>query len=327
MNPGENAPVATKIRHAPTLLSIDAGHEGQRIDNFLFTALKGVPRSLIYRLLREGQVRVNKGRIKPVYRLRSGDVVRIPPLRRGESETPPPTNAARERLAAAILYEDDDLLAIDKPAGFAVHGGSGVANGVIEVARALYPDCPEIALVHRLDRATSGCLLLAKRRTVLLELQELFKKGGVEKHYLALVQGAWKGGDRTVRAALEKNRLQSGERMVRVAEVGKAADTRFRPVERFGAASLMEIRLGTGRMHQIRVHATHIGHPIAGDEKYGDAAFNRVVRGYGLRRLFLHASRLSWQRPGKAPQSVEAPLPAELEAVLERLRGLGGGAR
>ena len=319
--------MATKIRHAPTLLSIDAGHDGQRIDNFLFTALKGVPRSLIYRLLREGQVRVNKGRIKPVYRLRIGDVVRIPPLRRNASDTPPPTSVACDRLAAAVVFEDDDLLVIDKPAGFAAHGGSGVANGVIEVARALYPDCPEIALVHRLDRATSGCLLLAKRRTVLLELQALFKSGSVEKHYLALVQGAWKGGDRTVRAALEKNRLRSGERMVQVAEAGKAADTRFRPIEVFGAASLMEIRLGSGRMHQIRVHATHVGHPVAGDEKYGDARFNRVLRGYGLRRLFLHASRLSWQRAGTGPQSVEAPLPTELDAVLERLRAQGSGTR
>jgi 23S rRNA pseudouridine955/2504/2580 synthase len=303
------------------LLRVDPEREGQRIDNFLLARARGVPRSHIYRVLRRGEVRVNKGRVKASYRLRAGDLVRLPPLRVGERDRSAPAPAGRLRaLASAVLFEDDRLLAVNKPAGFAVHGGSGLDFGVIEAMRQLRPG-QELELVHRLDRDTSGCLLLAKRRSALRELHRLIREGRVEKRYLALLVGSLPGRDVTVDAPLRRNVLKSGERVVRVSEAeGKDSRTVFRRLRQYGGLTLVEARLITGRTHQIRVHAAHLGAPVAGDDKYGDALANRSLRGLGLKRLFLHAAALRCQ-PGyrDAPLHVEAPLPQALEAVLARL--------
>jgi len=307
--------------HGPVLITINAAHEGQRIDNYLVTTLKGVPRSLIYRLLRKGQVRVNKGRIKPVYRLKSGDIVRIPPLAR-----PTPTDAQHppaelcRRLQAAILYEDDDLIALNKPSGIAVHGGSGISFGVIETLRYLRDDCPDLALVHRLDRNTSGCLLLTKNRAILLQLHELLRDGLIDKHYDALLAGRWQGGVRRVEKALQKNRQLSGERMVQIDDEGQRATSLFAPQRIYENCTLVDVRIDTGRMHQIRVHAAHLGHPVAGDDKYGDDAFNRMMKGFGLKRMFLHARVIEFTLPDSGRHvRIEAPLDERLQNVLDRL--------
>lgn len=303
-------------------LEIDESRAGQRLDNFLIATLKGVPKSHIYRILRKGEVRINKGRARPEYRLEPGDVVRIPPLRLA----PPPLKSGPEAaegyawLLPRILHEDADILVINKPAGLAVHAGSGVSVGLIEALRGLRPEAAFLELAHRLDRDTSGCLLLAKTRPALMALHRLLRDGKMEKHYLALVAGAWRGGTREVSASLEKNRPRSGERMVEVSETGRESVSVFTPHRRFGTASLMEIRLLTGRTHQARVHAAHVGHPIAGDDKYGDHEFNRRLRRLGLKRLFLHAQRLRFAHPVSGDKmEVEAPLPAELTDLLERL--------
>jgi len=319
-----NRPVQNATNEAingPVLITINAAHEGQRIDNYLVTTLKGVPRSLIYRLLRKGQVRVNKGRIKPVYRLKSGDIVRIPPLAR-----PAPADAQRppaelcRRLQDAILYEDADLIALNKPPGIAVHGGSGIRFGVIETLRFLRDDCPDLALVHRLDRNTSGCLLLTKRRPILLQLHELLRDGFINKHYDALVAGQWQGGSSRVDKALQKNRQLSGERMVQVDDEGQAASSLFSPQRVYHGCTLVDVRIDTGRMHQIRVHAAHLGHPVAGDDKYGDDAFNRTMRTFGLKRMFLHARVIEFTLPDSGRHiRIEAPLDVSLQNVLNRL--------
>lgn len=307
-------------------VTVDAGHAGQRLDNFLLSQLKGVPRTHVYRLLRKGEVRVNKGRAKPDYRLEAGDVVRLPPVRRPESTGQPlaakaVASGGFDWLHDRVLYEDEHLLVLDKPAGIAVHGGSGVSVGLIEALRQLRPHTPFLELVHRLDRDTSGCLLIAKSRAVLLQLHAMLRDGGVDKRYLALVQGAWRGGGRKVEASLEKSRNRAGERRVEADDAGKASASHFRPQEKFSAATLVEIQLLTGRMHQARVHAVHIGHPVAGDDKYGDPDFNRSMKRRGLNRLFLHAARLDFRHPssGKKMQ-ISATLPVELKRVLEALR-------
>ena len=313
-DPGKPGP--TDVRH----LTIDATRAGQRLDNFLIGQLKGVPRSRIYRILRTGEVRVNGGRVRPARRLEAGDVVRVPPVREGRERPAQVSTDKFAWLAERIIYEDEDLLAIDKPAGFAVHAGSGVPLGVIEAMRALRSAAPMLELVHRLDRATSGCLLLAKRRPALLGLHAQLRTGGIEKRYLALVQGVWRGRARRVELGLERNRLHAGERMVAVTEAGRNAVSRFIPRQRFAHATLIEIELLTGRTHQARVHAAHIGHPIAGDQKYGDRDFNRALRVYGLKRLFLHAAELRFTHPtGGSTIAIEAPLASELSAVLDRL--------
>ena len=317
---------AAAPRSAVQLVTVDAGHSGQRLDNFLLTALKGVPRTHVYRLLRKGEVRVNKGRARPDYRLEEGDVVRIPPVRRGESAGG--DRAARavagggfDWLEQRIRYEDEHLLVLDKPAGLAVHGGSGVSIGLIETLRALRPQNPFLELAHRLDRDTSGCLIIAKSRKALVRLHDLLREGHLDKYYLALVAGPWRGGTRTVDVALEKNRPVSGERHVEVGEEGKDSASVFRPVERFADMTLVEIHLLTGRMHQARVHAAHIGQPIAGDDKYGDRDFNRATRQRGLSRLFLHAARLEFRHPLTGQRMrIDAPLAPELARVLESLR-------
>ncbi|MGA7799730.1 MAG: 23S rRNA pseudouridine(955/2504/2580) synthase RluC [Gammaproteobacteria bacterium] len=308
-------------------VEVDPEDADQRVDNFLMRHLKGVPRSRIYRILRRGEVRVNGRRTGPEYRICAGDKVRIPPVRTGAVSAAGPVPVP-PGLASSILYEDDRFLVLDKPAGMAVHGGSGVSHGVIEALRALRPQARFLELAHRLDRDTSGCLLVAKRRSALRAVHELLRTGGVEKRYLALVQGRWQGGVRSVDAPLRKNQLRSGERMVRVDATGKSAHTLFRPVTAFGQATLVEAELGTGRTHQIRVHAAHIGHPIAGDEKYGDPAFNRAMRSLGVRRLFLHAHSLAFSEPGGDREvHVSAPLAADLRSVLDVLEQDGRPAR
>lgn len=300
------------------MIEIDAERADQRVDNFLLSVLKGVPKSMIYRLLRTGQVRVNKGRVKPPYRLQSGDVIRIPPMRLADKPTVEPGRGVLARIARGVLHEDDALIVLNKPSGIAVHGGSGISYGVIEAMRTLKPECRGLELVHRLDRDTSGCLLIAKKRSALRRLHEALRQGEVKKLYLALCQGKWRGDGRVIDAPLRKNSVSSGERMVRVSVDGKAAASGFTPKQRFKRATLMEVELFTGRTHQIRVHAAHSGHPLAGDDKYGDKVFNKEMREYGVKRLFLHAYRLEFPWEG-GRLTVTAPLDESLEAVLERL--------
>ena len=311
------SPAPTGVRH----LQITADHAGQRLDNFLLRELKGAPKSLIYRIVRSGEVRLNGGRVQPDRRLAAGDMLRIPPVRLGEREERPlrvPPGLA-ERLREAVLYEDREVLVLDKPAGLAVHKGSGLDYGVIELLRALRPDELFLELAHRLDRETSGCLALAKTPAALRAIQEALRTGRVEKRYLALVRGYWNHGPREVNQPLRRNVLRGGERMVEVLDDGKPARTQFQPVSLHKPASLLEASIATGRTHQIRVHAAYVGHPLAGDEKYGDADFNRLMaEHYGLRRLFLHAHSLNLPLGGR-DIAVSAPLDAELKAVMDRL--------
>jgi 23S rRNA pseudouridine955/2504/2580 synthase len=307
----------TGVRH----VQVDAGRDGQRIDNFLGYFLKGVPKSLIYRLLRTGQVRVNKGRIKPGHRVKTGDDVRIPPVR---LEQRPELSGAHidrlgEELAEAILFENKDFLVLNKPAGLAVHGGTGLGYGLIEALRAGNPRYAEVELVHRLDRETSGCLMLAKNRGLLRQLHALLQSHAVEKTYLALLKNPLPRPTIDVDSALARNHLQGGERMVTVADDGKAAHTSIERVRNYANAGLASIRIKTGRTHQIRVHCTSIGHPLAGDDKYGDRDFNREMKQFGLKRLFLHAAELRFTL--EETHVVSAPLPAELNVVLENLNG------
>jgi len=301
------------------LRTIGSEEAGQRVDNYLLRILKGVPRSRVYRILRRGEVRVNRGRIRADYRLQAGDLVRIPPIRTGNassSKKPPP----QQGLGNSILYEDDRIIVLNKPAGMAVHGGSGLSYGVIEALRAERPNAPYLELVHRLDRETSGCLLIAKRRSELRTLHELMRAGRVEKHYLALVKGHWTKGSLAVDFALRKNQLMGGERIVRVDPDGKPSRSRFKPVTRWKHISLMEVELESGRTHQIRVHAAALGHPLAGDTKYGDPEFNREMRKLGLKRLFLHAGSIAYQIPDTGRSiHVSAPLADDLRKVLDGL--------
>ncbi|HUO79208.1 MAG TPA: RluA family pseudouridine synthase [Steroidobacteraceae bacterium] len=310
-------PEPGKVSH----VAVIADDDGQRLDNWLMRSLKGVPRSRVYRLLRKGEVRVNGRRARPDTRLATGDDVRLPPVRAPEPGAPRRVpQGLVDDVEAAIVHADADLLVVAKPAGLAVHGGSGLAFGVIEALRASRPT-ESLELVHRLDRDTSGLLLVARNRTALRTLHGLLREGQVEKRYLALVQGAWNLGKKTIRAPLATRARQGGTRVVRVAESGKESDTTFEPVDFFGArATLMQVSLGTGRTHQIRVHAAHAGHPVAGDDKYGARDFNAEMAALGLRRLFLHAQSLSFEWPGSRKTfAVNQPLPPDLAAVLETL--------
>ncbi|ART79363.1 23S rRNA pseudouridine(955/2504/2580) synthase RluC [Oceanisphaera avium] len=311
-------------QHSVQLLTIDDEYQGQRIDNFLRTQLKGVPKTLIYRIVRKGEVRVNKKRIKPEYKLQAGDVVRIPPVRVAERAAPVPANKLDEvqPLEAAILYEDEALLIINKPAGMAVHGGSGLSYGLIEGLRALRPEARFLELVHRLDRDTSGLLLVAKKRSMLRNLHEQLREKTVEKHYFALVAGHWPAKQRAIKAPLRKIELPSGDRVVSVdTREGKASDTRFRIVQQYEQATLLDCSPITGRTHQIRVHTLAGGHPIAGDNKYGDQEFDSQMRQLGLTRLFLHACRLRFFHPVTQEQmTIEAPLEPSLETLLTKLK-------
>ena len=315
-----NDPTAPGVQY----LTIDPEYSGQRIDNFLLRILKGVPKSYIYRIVRKGEVRINKGRIKADYRLQSGDQLRIPPLRMATQA--PPTKPGKwvlESLANAILYEDNGLLVINKPSGIAVHGGSGINYGVIEALRELRPQEKGLELVHRIDRDTSGCLMLAKRRSALRGYHQQLQQGEIEKRYLAMIAGNWGGEQRRrVDAPLQKNTLRSGERVVRVDPEGKHALTLFQVVESFSQVTLVEALLRTGRTHQIRVHLAHLGTPILGDEKYGTPASDALSKEIGLKRLALHAASLTLPRPDQPPLRIEAPLDPALRDTLKKLRDL-----
>ncbi|MEO6365697.1 MAG: RluA family pseudouridine synthase [Luteimonas sp.] len=313
--PSRNAGSAHTVR-------IDEDRDGQRIDNFLLGYLKGVPRSLVYKLLRSGQVRVNGGRVKAERRLEGGDQVRIPPIQIDEpGETGTPPQGFMDALDAAIVFEDARLLALNKPSGVASHGGSGISFGAIETIRASRPK-ETLELVHRLDRDTSGLLIIAKKRSALTELQALMREeGGIAKRYLALLVGRMPDGTMSVDAPLHVGLRQGGERHVQVNASGKPSLSHFRVLERKGGHSYCEVRIETGRTHQIRVHAQHIGHAVAGDDKYGDAESNKRFREQlGLKRMFLHAASLEFALDGgKAPYVLSAPLAPELVDVLDRL--------
>lgn len=302
-------------------ITIDAEQDGQRIDNFLKTQLKGVPKSLIYRILRKGEVRVNKKRIKPEYKICVGDEIRIPPIRVAEENELPSANlSAIQALAKQIVHEDDAIIVLNKPSGMAVHGGSGLSFGVIEGLRALRPECRFLELVHRLDRDTSGLLMIAKKRSALKHLHEQLRLKTMRKQYLALVRGQWQAHVKVINAPLLKNVLKSGERIVRVNSEGKPSETRFQIQRKFSNATLVLASPITGRTHQIRVHTTHAGHPIACDDKYGEAAFDQMMLQAGLNRLFLHAYRLNFQHPVSGEEvSFEAPLDKSLQQVLSNL--------
>jgi len=314
---------APKTNPRVRILTISPGQEGQRLDNYLITQLKGVPRSRVYNLVRRGEVRINMGRVAPGYRLRSGDKVRVPPVRTAPPRAAEGGGSAQREFE--ILFEDEYLLVLNKPAGLAVHAGSGVRSGLIEMLRDGRSDAPFLELAHRLDRDTSGCLLVAKRRDVLVALHDALRRSegrsqDIRKYYLALVTGRWEHGTRSIVSELRKNRLRGGERVSAVAAGGREAESRFRPVKILGRASLVEIELRTGRTHQARVHAAQLGHPVAGDRKYGDKARNSEMRRYGLRRMFLHAQRLRFRHPVTGVMvDTTAPLPADLAHVIEKL--------
>lgn len=296
---------------------VEPEYAGQRIDNFLLARLKGVPRSHVYRLIRSGQVRVNSGRVRASYRVRTGDRVRLPPVARRKHPAAQLPEDGLKWLEERILFEDERLMVLDKPSGMAVHAGTGIDFGCIEALRSLRINHPALDLVHRLDRGTSGCLLVAKRRSVLKELHRLIRAGKIEKRYLALVSGSWQHGRIKVKERLAVVRRRNGESFTRVDPSGKEAVSDFRVVENYGRrATLLEVQIGTGRMHQIRVHAAHMGHPIAGDERYGDDAFNSALSSRGLRRIFLHAHAVGFAWPDSGDElMVSAPLPEELRQV------------
>lgn len=296
-------------------LRIDADRAGQRIDNFLRTELPGVPKGRVYRLLRRGEVRVNGGRIKAEYKLQEGDEVRIPPARINTGAPAPPENKAAAMLDT-VLYEDKQVLVINKPAGVAVHGGSGISHGVIELLRHARPDLKDLSLVHRIDRETSGCLVLAKRRSALRELHERFREGQVTKNYLALVIGDWQYGEQDIDVPLLVDNRKGGERYVIASDKGKSAQTRVSLSRTYGVYSLLQCAPATGRTHQIRVHLQHTGHPIAGDERYGDPEANKQAKQFGLKRLFLHAQSIAFADNSGNEQHFTAPLADDLERFL-----------
>jgi 23S rRNA pseudouridine955/2504/2580 synthase len=302
----------------------EVGEDGadQRIDNFLIRVFKGVPKSHLYRLLRTGQVRVNSRRVDATYRLRLGDRVRLPPVRAGSRDRPhsAPAGPGRAQLSPRTLLEDGALLVVDKPAGLAAHGGSGVSRGVIEQLRVERPDLRFLELVHRLDRDTSGVLLLAKKRSALTNLHAQIRSGQVKKSYLVLVRGVWGNDTQHVRLPLSKHLTRSGERRVSVTDDGLPAHSVFTPVHRFRAYTLLRAELLTGRTHQIRVHLAYLGFPIAGDDKYGDFALNKTLPRDGLKRMFLHAARVEFRHPLTGDVTVvEAPLASALTRFLESL--------
>lgn len=296
-------------------VTIDGEQAGQRIDNFLRRELPGLPKSRLYRILRRGEVRVNGGRVKAEYRLQADDEVRIPPARLRPDAGAPPSSQVRD-LERQIIFEDQRLLVINKPSGVAVHGGSGVSHGVIEGLRALRPDIRDLSLAHRLDRETSGVLVLAKRRSALRELHRLFREGEVEKNYLALVAGDWQQGEVSIDAPLLVKNRRNGERHVVVSSAGKSAATLIGLARRFGLASLVHCRPQTGRTHQIRVHAAHAGHPIIGDDRYGDTEQNEIFAAAGLQRLFLHAQSIAFPDEHGNERHFTAPLSEELDRFL-----------
>lgn len=313
------------ISNSVQFFTISDDEGGQRIDNFLLTKLKGVPKSLVYRIVRKGEVRVNKGRIKPEYKLQAGDLVRVPPVRVAEKSEPQISTKLNKvaELEQQILFEDDVMLIINKPSGIAVHGGSGLSFGVIEALRALRPQARFLELVHRIDRDTSGILLVAKKRSALRSLHEQLREKVVQKDYLALVRGQWQSHVKTIKAPLLKNELASGERIVKVSPEGKPSETHFRIEERYENATLVKASPITGRTHQIRVHTQYAGHPIACDDKYGERDFDQKMQEIGLNRLFLHAYSIRFQHPKTGEEMVvTAPLDKKLKGCLTRLRNI-----
>jgi 23S rRNA pseudouridine955/2504/2580 synthase len=319
------AAVQTHGAKSPVILhKVSDDESGQRIDNFLMRHFKSVPRSRVYRLLRKGEVRVNRKRVDAEYRLAAGDEVRLPPVRIDAREEPGrPSQSLLGLIEGAVIYQDRHLLVIDKPSGVAVHGGSGMSFGVIEALRASRPR-ETLELVHRLDRDTSGCLLVARDRPTLTALHALIRAGGLHKTYMALVAGSWQLGTKRIDAPLSTDSREHGERHVRVASAGKVSVSIFKPVQFFGQlATLMEVDIPTGRTHQIRVHASYAGHALLGDDKYGDRERNAELKGHGLRRTFLHAQSVAFEWPGSGvPFHVSTPLPSELVAVLDAITPL-----
>jgi 23S rRNA pseudouridine955/2504/2580 synthase len=310
-------------------ISIDENQAGQRIDNFLLKHLKGVPKSHIYRLLRSGQVRINSGRVKPHYKLLAGDTLRVPPVRVREGGDEKVPDGILQLLKQSIIFENNDIIAINKPAGIAVHKGSGLSFGVIEAFRQILPEQP-LELVHRLDRETSGCLLLAKNRQILAQLHEMLRHEkivSIEKTYIALVDGLWQQDRTTIDIGLSKIK-RGGEHIMQTDKHGDRAISHFELIEQFNnsgsdnnklrACSLMKVTIETGRTHQIRVHAQHCGFPIIGDSKYGNKEANRIFREAGLKRQFLHATQLYLPLPD--PITIDAPLSDELELILQKCR-------
>ncbi|MGP4844277.1 23S rRNA pseudouridine(955/2504/2580) synthase RluC [Marinobacter sp. 1Y8] len=309
--------VKTEVRW----VDIDEDGAGQRLDNFLLTKLKGVPKSVVYRIVRKGEVRINKKRAKPDTRLEVGDQVRIPPVVQKEKPAGPlPGSRVQKVMEAAVIYEDEQMLVVNKPQGIAVHGGSGLSFGLIEALRASRPDARFLELVHRLDRDTSGLIMVAKKRSALRHLQEEIRQRRVVKHYHALVVGHWAASCTEVNVPLERYELKSGERMVRVSEAGKSALTRYQVLELFDGYSLVQAYPVTGRTHQIRVHSAYGGHPIAGDDKYMDDVSLRAFRSQGGQRLMLHAFALSLVLPDGRQERFEAPYDAVFETTVRRLR-------
>lgn len=313
----------SEIRTQVQFVDIDEDMAGQRIDNFLRNQLKNIPKSMIYRIVRKGEVRVNKKRIKAEYKLKAGDLVRIPPVTIEEKteENVPSTKLNKvSELEQCIIYEDDHMLILNKPSGTAVHGGSGLKFGAIEALRALRPDARFLELVHRIDRDTSGILLVAKKRSALRLLQAQFREKTVQKYYFALVMGEWKNSCKVVNAPLLKNEVNS---IVRVNPNGKASETRFKVLEKFQEATLIQASPITGRTHQIRVHAQYTGHPIAWDDRYGDRRFDAYTGKVGLNRLFLHAANIKFIHPGSEEKmDISAPMERRLEKALTGLRKL-----
>ncbi|MGI9219544.1 MAG: RluA family pseudouridine synthase [Woeseiaceae bacterium] len=313
-NPKQSEGPKSKVRK----VSITADQAGQRIDNFLRRELPGVPKGRIYRLLRRGEVRVNGGRIRAEYKLAVGDEVRVPPARvRVEGEPPSPKLTAT--LADKILFEDKRLLVVDKPSGIAVHGGSGVSHGVVEILRHARPELKDLSLVHRLDRETSGCLVLAKRRSALRKLHECFREGQVEKNYLGLAVGDWQLGEQLIDEPLLVQNRKGGERHVIVSREGKPAQTRVQLSRKHGRYSLLQCSPLTGRTHQIRVHLEHYDHPLLGDERYGEGEENRAAKKLGLKRLFLHAQSIAFPDNSGNELHFTSPLAEDLERFLDRI--------
>jgi 23S rRNA pseudouridine955/2504/2580 synthase len=329
-----NSAVAEPVRlHGPksavVMRTITEDEAGQRIDNFLMRHFKTVPRSRVYRLLRKGEVRVNRKRVDAEYRILAGDEVRLPPVRIDSGDDPGrPSSSLLELIEGAVIFQDKHVLVLDKPAGVAVHGGSGMSYGIIEALRVSRPR-ETLELVHRLDRDTSGCLLVARDRATLVSLHALIRNGGMHKTYLALVAGNWQLGTKRVDAPLATDNRQHGERHVRVAAAGKDSVSIFKPVQFFGSlATLMEVDIPTGRTHQIRVHASFAGHPLLGDDKYGDRERNAELKRHGLKRTFLHAQAVAFEWPGSGvPFHMSAPLPPELSAVIDAITPMKRSAK
>lgn len=315
---GQNLP--TQV----TFVSVDEDQAGQRLDNFLMARLKGVPKSKIYNVIRKGEVRVNKGRTKPDYKICNGDEIRVPPIRMSEREpVAKASHTMTKLLESSVLFENEGLLIINKPPGLAVHGGSGVSLGLIETLRQMRPDARYLELIHRLDRDTSGCIMIAKKRSMLRHLQAALREkntSGITKVYQALVIGEWPKTCRRVDVPLLKTEIADDERIVRVHADGKPSLTEFKLLSNFSSCSLVEARPITGRTHQIRVHAQYMGHSLVGDEKYGNDNFNAQMRSLGLKRLFLHAAELGFYLPeAKEKTIVKAPLANDLAAVIQKL--------